>query len=176
MPPTTTENFTDAEADYARLLDECRSLMLATVGESPTPEASYVPFVRDEQGNFYVFVSEMARHTANLRSGSPASAMLIEDEASAAQIFARRRATFTCQPEVLDRDSETCEATLKAFRERHGATVDTLAGMGDFHMVRLRPTSGRVVLGFASAYRATGEHWNQLTRRTAGGAPGHTNR
>ncbi|MGE9297163.1 MAG: HugZ family protein [Puniceicoccales bacterium] len=173
MSETMTDEFAAAEADYQKLLQECRSLILATAGESPTPEASYVPFVRDESGAFYVFVSEMARHTANLRTGKPASVMLIEDEATAKVIFARRRATFTCTPELVARDSEECNQLLAAMKERHGSTVSTLAGMQDFHMIRLKPTSGRVVLGFAAAYRAGGDTWNNLERRTAAGAQGH---
>jgi len=174
MPETVTDEFAAAEADYHKLLEECRSLMMATAGETPTPEASYAPFVRDENGAFYVFVSEMARHTINLRSGGTASIMLIEDESTAEQIYARRRATFTCTPEVVARDSDECETILEKFKERHGATVNALAGMGDFHMIRLVPSSGRVVLGFAAAYRATGDKWDKLTRRTASGAQGHT--
>lgn len=162
-----------AEKDFAQLIANARSLVLATNGESPTPEASYVPHVRDEQGNFYVFVSEMARHTINLRTGNPASVMIIEDEASAKQIFARRRATFTVKPVELPRESSECAKQLAAFRACFGEMIDMLAGMKDFHMIRLTPTSGRVVLGFAAAYRVTGDNWNQLEQRVATGSKGH---
>ncbi|WP_269537322.1 HugZ family protein [Cerasicoccus fimbriatus] len=171
--PVTEDAIAAAEADYAQLLEETQTLILASGGESPTPEASYVPHVRDAQGNFYVFVSEMARHTINLRKGGNASVMLIEDEAKAKQIFARRRATFTVQPEELPRDSEDCQTQLDAFRAKFGQMIDMLAGMKDFHMIRLKPTSGRVVLGFAAAFRVTGDNWDQLEQRAASGSKGH---
>ncbi|WP_309386219.1 HugZ family protein [Cerasicoccus frondis] len=171
--PVTEDAISAAEADYAKLLDETKTLILASGGESPTPEASYVPHVRDAKGNFYVFVSEMARHTINLRTGNNASVMLIEDEAAAKQIFARRRATYTVQPEELPRDGEECKAQIDAFRERFGPMIDMLAGMSDFHMIRLKPTSGRVVLGFAAAFRVTGENWDRLEQRVATGSKGH---
>ncbi|MEO0794625.1 MAG: pyridoxamine 5'-phosphate oxidase family protein [Verrucomicrobiota bacterium] len=170
---TDNDTFKIAEMDYAKLLEETHSLMLATQGESPTPEASYSPFLRDESGNFYVFVSEMARHTQNLRTGHAASIMVIEDEKTTQQLFARRRATFTCKPEEISRDSEECQLLLGQMRERHGEMIDTLANMGDFHMIKLVPSSGRVVLGFAAAYRVVGDNWDQLTNRVAAGSTGH---
>ncbi|GHC13151.1 HugZ family protein [Cerasicoccus arenae] len=171
--PEIDNTIAATEADFAKLIANTRSLMLATAGKSPTPESSYVPYIRDEQGAFYIFVSEMARHTINLRGGNPASIMIIEDEADAVQIFARRRATFTCQPEEIARDSEECTMRLDAFRARFGGMIDTLAGMSDFHLIKLTPTSGRVVLGFAAAFRVTGDNWDQLEQRVATGAKGH---
>lgn len=171
--PATEDKLAAAEADYQKLLADARSLMLATSGKSPTPEASYVPFIRGGNGDLYVFVSEMARHTINLRGGNAASAMIIEDESEAKQIFARRRATFTVKPEELSRETEDCKQALEAFRERFGEMIDMLAGMKDFHMIRLKPTSGRVVLGFAAAYRVAGDNWDRLEQRTATGAKGH---
>ncbi|WP_309397660.1 HugZ family protein [Cerasicoccus maritimus] len=171
--PVTEDAISAAEADYAELLANTQSLILATGGASPTPESSYVPHVRDAQGNFYVFVSEMARHTINLRGGNTASVMLIEDESAAKQIFARRRATYTVKPEELPRDSEECKVQIDAFREKFGGMIDMLAGMNDFHMIRLVPTSGRVVLGFAAAFRVTGENWDKLEQRVATGSKGH---
>lgn len=171
--PVTEDTFAAAEADYQKLLADAKSLILATGGESPTPEASYVPHVRGEDGSFYIFVSEMARHTINLRGGNTASVMIIEDESAAKQIFARRRATFTVKPEELPRDSEACQQALDAFRAKFGDMINMLAGMKDFHMIRLTPTSGRVVLGFAAAYRVTGDSWDRLEQRVASGSKGH---
>jgi len=169
----TEDTITAAEADYAKLIADTQTLILATAGESPTPESSYVPYVRDEAGNLYVFVSEMARHTINLRTGKPASVMLIEDESAAKQIFARRRATYTVSPEELPRDSDECATQIEAFRARFGEMIDMLAGMKDFHMIKLTPTSGRVVLGFAAAFRITGDNWDCLEQRVATGSKGH---
>ena len=43
-----------------------RSAVLATVGADGAPLASYAPYITDEAGNFYVFVSALSRHTHDL--------------------------------------------------------------------------------------------------------------
>ena len=55
-------------------LGSCRTLILATADEDGTPGASYAPFIRDTHNCFYIFVSELARHTAVLASTARARA------------------------------------------------------------------------------------------------------
>ncbi|MCW8882038.1 MAG: pyridoxamine 5'-phosphate oxidase family protein, partial [Sedimenticola sp.] len=45
---------------YQALIASQQTLILSTVNQHQQPEISYAPFVQDEQGVFYIFVSELA--------------------------------------------------------------------------------------------------------------------
>jgi putative heme iron utilization protein len=151
------QRLAEARAAYAGFVDGFRSLFIASIDEGQGPEASYAPFVRDEAGNFYIFVSLLAEHTGNLLERPRAAVMLIEPEEQARQIFARRRVTFGCRVEEVPRDSAAAAAHLARFRERFGEIMEVLGGLGDFRLLRLVPTEGRFVIGFGQAYRLTGD-------------------
>lgn len=158
----STESVTALEApqqqqqDLEALLDKSKSLILASVDAKGGADASYSPFVRDDDGNLYIYVSTLAKHTRNLRSAKAASVMIIEDEQDAASLYARRRLTLDCSVEPIERDSPPFEERMQIFQQRFGEIIDTLAGMKDFHLFRLVPQTGRLVLGFGAAYTVTG--------------------
>ena len=56
----------EAQRELDVLLASMRSLMLASSAEDGVPEASYAPFVRDEAGCLYVFVSGLSRRLGEL--------------------------------------------------------------------------------------------------------------
>ena len=85
------ETLHQARQRVQQLQHNSRSLMLATIGEQSLPRASYAPYVRDEAGNYYIYVSRLAEHTQELISNPVASVLLIEDESATKQIFARVR-------------------------------------------------------------------------------------
>jgi len=149
-----------AQEGLFALVDEVKTAILGTIDLKDSPEASYAPCIHDEAGSFYVYVSALAKHSANLRRTRKASLMLIEDEGTAANLHARRRATWNCSVEAVARDSEAFNARLASFREHFGKTMESLATMQDFTLFQLKPASGRLVLGFGAAFRLEG--WQVL--------------
>ena len=143
---------TDIRAEVEALIDARRSLQLATLTKGGEPDASYAPFVRDEDGNFYIFVSELTRHTRNLLAHPRHSVLLVEPEAESQQIFARKRVTFDCIAEVVSREDPDWKARLAAFEARFGAVIDMLSSLNDFVLFRLVPQRGRFVKGFGQAF------------------------
>lgn len=133
------------------LLEGARSLVLATADEAGVPLASYAPFIRDEAGNLHLLVSGLARHAANLERGR-ASAMIIQDEAQARQLFARLRLTLDCDVEAVPR-GEAAAQIVERMAERLGGVVELLSALPDFVLYRLRPRQGVFVRGFGKAYR-----------------------
>ncbi len=134
------------------LLAERRSLLLATVNPSGEPDISYAPFVRDERGNFYIFVSRLAIHTTNLLSRQQASVLFIREEAESRNLFARERLSFRCRvSELLPQDADY-KSWLDQMEQQLGGTVAMLRNLPDFHLLRLTPQSGRYVVGFGKAF------------------------
>ena len=72
---------------YEDFLNGFDSLCMSTVDSEGWPLISYAPFVVDDNRSFYVFLSDLAKHTSYLRESGKASVMFIEDENATAQIL-----------------------------------------------------------------------------------------
>ena len=151
-----------AQAALKAHLERLSSLMLATLDADGLPHASYAPFIRDGDGAFCVFVSDLSEHTANLKRSPHASILLIEDEQDAREAFAKRRLTLSVEAELVPRDHAGWAALADAFQQRFGAVIEVLRGLGDFHLIRLKPQRGSFVIGFGRAFELTGERLDQL--------------
>lgn len=160
--PQHDEQLAGAAEICRELRERPLSLMLATVGRDGFPGASYAPFVRDEEGNYYIFVSRLSAHTRELLDTPKASILLIKDEADTAQIFARPRITYTCSVLVVARGDPQHERYLDRMAERFGNVVSVLRSLPDFVMFKLVPRSGRLVTGFGQAYDLIGDHLDRL--------------
>lgn len=142
-----------------------RTLYLATVGSDGLPEASYAPYVVD-QGRYCVYLSELARHTGNLRARGRASVLFIEGEEEARHLFARERLTLACEAFECARGSSRFEHLLDLFEQRFGSFVQVIRPLQDFHLFELRPLSGSYVAGFARAYMFEGDDPALLRHRS----------
>lgn len=145
-----------------QLLDQTQSLQMATLNAQGGPAISYAPFIRDEQGCFYVFISQLASHTRDLLQHPQVAIMVIADEHETRQIFARTRATYQCQVEVIGRDEALYNPLLDRMQARFGEVMGVLRGLGDFVLFRLKPQTGRFVMGFGQAFVLAGQCLQEL--------------
>ncbi len=151
---------TDESPEQAcgNLIQEMRSLQLSTVGPDGQPHCSYTPFLYRPPGNFYIFVSQLAAHTRHLLGNASLAIMIIADEQSTSQIFARTRVHYVCHAQRIDPESPEYSEVLDDYERRHGQTVGMLRQLPDFILFQLQPVSGQFVMGFGKAYKLTGEH------------------
>jgi heme iron utilization protein len=153
----------------AFLRENIKTLQLGTVSGVGAPDCSVAPWVPATVGAvgvsaaLYIYVSELSAHTANMRGNGRASALLIEDETTAAHLLARRRLTLHCTAEFLGREHLEFSGAMAAFRTRFGAVMTQLERMHDFHLVRLTPQAGRLVAGFGQAYDVDAQDWSRLS-------------
>ncbi len=160
-------------ADSVELQAEARafragfgSVILATHGEAG-PDASYAPYLLDDDEAVCVFVSELASHTRNLFQRPRASLLFIESEAEARNPFTRRRLVLQCDVSEIPRDSDTGDRLLDAMQARFGKTVELLRSLPDFHLLRFDAIDGSYVRGFAQAYALRGNTLAIQERRSA---------
>ncbi len=139
------------------------TLLLATRSSAGDAEISYAPFVRDGS-SFYIFVSELAKHTQNLLAHPQAAVMFIEPEAEANNPFARKRLTFNCRAEEIDKSDVVYERQLQAMAGKFGDIVSVLRGLPDFHLLALAPSQGLFVAGFGKAMAVDADGRLQVTR------------
>lgn len=151
------------------------SLLLATADAQGLPHASYAAYVQDD-GKFYVYVSELAAHTRNLQRSGTASVMFIENEEQAKHIFARQRLNYQCETHEVARASEQFAHIMALFEQKFGSFMEMLKNLQDFHLIAIHPIQGTYVQGFARAFVLEGEelgkirHMNDVGHKNASAA------
>ncbi len=137
-----------------------KTLILAShssgASQAMQPLASYAPFIEDEAGHFYLFLSGLASHSVNLKchqdEQSKLSVLLIEDEQASRNIFARKRLNYSCTVSIWPREHPQWQEKIDKFQEEFGKTIELLSGLGDFNLYCLTPAEGNYVRGFGQAY------------------------
>lgn len=156
-PQTNAPGLDTAEQDQLsqaaqHFLQQGDSVMIASRSRDGEPHISYAPIVSGDDSCVYLLLSELAEHTGNLLHHGRCEVMLIEAAAAARNPFARQRLTLRCQVTELTRGGDEYNHWIEQLRQRQGDTVPLLASLGDFHLLRLIPMSGRFVQGFGRAW------------------------
>ena len=141
----------------ANLIADMRSLQLSTVGVDGIPHCGYAPYLHRPPGSFYIFVSQLATHTRHLLANGTVAIMIIADEHSTSQIFARTRVNYLCEVKRIAPDSPDYTLVLDDYQQRHGKMAGLLRQLPDFVLFQLQPMSGQFVMGFGKAYTLTGD-------------------
>ncbi|WP_404419125.1 HugZ family protein [Marinospirillum sp.] len=148
------------KVDFSAFIQGAHSCTLATTSPEGGPEASYAPCIH-HQGNFYIFVSELASHTRNLLDRPQASLLLTENQPR--NLFACKRATLEITAQPIERDTPRWLAVLSEMETRLGNTVSVIRGLNDFHLLELQPQKASYVTGFGKAYELQGEQLQKIS-------------
>lgn len=152
MKPIEPTDLSELSESYQALLASQQTLLLSTASKQALPDLSYAPFVRDGQGCFTVYLSELAAHARNLLENPQASILFIRPEQESANLFARERAVIACKVQEISRAGDSYQERLQLLQDRFGNVVELLSSLNDFHLFVLQPQSGRYVLGFGKAF------------------------
>lgn len=134
------------------LFSTVHSLLLSTVSQSGEANASYAPFIRDTAGNLFIFISGLAKHSQNLLETHQASILIIEDEQSCRQLFARNRISYQCSVSEIKKSDDNYSRLLDKMQDVLGNTLELLRTLADFRLIELTPKSGHIVTGFGQTY------------------------
>ena len=162
-----TVELDEARRDFVALLESSNGASRATLGDDQLPCVSYAPLVWVDD-HYYLFLSDLAGHTRNLRRCPSISLMLIAAEDQAANAFTRQRITLQGTADLLERDDFSFSQVLAEFHRRFGKVMTMIEPLADFHLFRLQLHSGRFVRGFGQAYELAGEQLQQLRHIGAG--------
>lgn len=134
-------------------LETFETLVMASITPTGEPHASTAPYVR-MNNDFYILISTVAQHGRNLLASSQVSLLFAEDESKTLQPFARKRATIEASVSEIHRENPIFLEAIEQFQAHFDSDlVQSLSEMGDFHLFKLSPLSGSVVMGFGKAYR-----------------------
>ena len=159
---TVKNEYAEASREQNYLITHFKSVILSTVDDSGEPNASYAPASIDENYNFYIYVSTMARHSANLKATGKASLMIIEDESTAATLLARKRLTLDVKASVINRKNKRWNSAFDLLRGKFQKKIDLLKTLIDFDLFLLKPNEGTLVYGFGKAFRVFGKRLKQI--------------
>ncbi len=138
------------EATLHALLTGLPVASLGTLHEG-APFVSMVPVVPAPDGaGFFLHVSGLAQHTRDLRADPRASLMLVVPMEEGQSPLALPRVTVQGVAEEIPGASSRHDQAAAAYLARFPDAEMTL-GLGDFSFFLVRPTSGRLVLGFGRA-------------------------
>lgn len=140
-PETLKQEFETFDADK-------RSLIISSISSEGEPLTSYAPFVK-EGNNYFISISSNLPHFKNIQATKKAHILIIEDEATAEHIYARKRLYFSAACQVVEEGSEEIYAL---FDKRYGESLSFLRSMKDFKIIKLTPGEKSLVLGFGAAY------------------------
>lgn len=147
--------------DFFAFLSLHKTVVLGTLNKAMEAEASYAPVLQNN-GRFYIYISELAKHSHNLLENKQLTLLFIQDEQDADNIFARKRATIKAHARHIDRDTVEWNALMDDYCQYFGDTAKMLRGLSDFHLFELSPTKASFVRGFAQAYELEGDLFNDV--------------
>ncbi len=140
-----------AYTDMQTLVLSMKSVVLSTIDDGGKPYTSYAPFGMFD-GDYYIIISNMAKHTKYLRQRPIAGLLWIEDESKAQSVFFRKR-LYLETAITLD---ITNHDVISMMTERFGDAVKSFLSM-DFTIVKCTPIQGQLVLGAGSAFEVNGK-------------------
>lgn len=155
---------TFAQSDFDQFIAGVNILHLASTSLDGVPEASYAPCVHLD-GIWYVYLSDLAKHTQNILTTGRVSILLIEPAQASANMFALKRVSFDMKAEDVSRETEQWSSVLDFFESRFGAMVAMIRPLSDFHLIALEPISGGFVRGFGQAFILGGEKMLKIEKR-----------
>tara|TARA_B100001093_G_scaffold277557_1_gene265277 strand:+ start:518 stop:1069 length:552 start_codon:yes stop_codon:yes gene_type:complete len=149
----------DLSAQRDRVLESVRTLIIGATPESGStsqlPDLGVTPAVRHD-GHFFIYPSRLSAHVRAMIDTGMAQFLAIEDEAKAQNIWARKRIKFSAEITEIYRQNDQFSVISDIFVSQHGPTMNLIRDFTDFHMLKLLPVSGVMVLGFAKAYQLEG--------------------
>ena len=137
-----------------RLLAQ-KTIIMTALTDEDAPEMGVTPLIRFD-GGLYIYPSRLSSHVRALLARRHGQFLLIEDEATAQNIWARKRMKFNASIEDISRDDPLFDPLCEEFAKMHGPTMNLIRDFSDFHMLKLTPLSGVLVTGFANAYAVSG--------------------
>jgi len=149
------------QREFQALRESLKTVQLATIDSDGNPEASYAPYVWIEQAA-YLYLSELARHTTNLKANPAISLLFIEAEKKSRNLFARRRIILRGEAQKISRKSNQFAAIMAEFKCQFGKFIDVIEPLQDFHLFQINPQSGQFIRGFAQAYELAGPGLNEI--------------
>jgi heme iron utilization protein len=110
----------------------------------------------------FIHVSRLAQHTTALLGDRRVGLLIAEPDKSSRNPLSMARVSIQAEAEPLEVDSTEYEQARAAYVAAHPTAAFNFE-LGDFLLVRIRPTSARFVAGFGKIVDIDAAGWGRLT-------------
>jgi putative heme iron utilization protein len=145
-----------SEQTLARTLRETRIAALGTLHDGEPNLAMVAYIVAEDFSAFYILVSKLGKHTRDMESDERVSLLIAETDDRRVDPQTLARLSIHGIAEVLPREAPE-HGIIKSMYLRRFPEAQQLFNLGDFHLWKITPKSGRFVAGFARAFNLVPE-------------------
>ena len=163
VSPESSRKITNA---YHELISSQQTLILASISKDNLPHVSYAPYVRDHDGTFYIYVSELAQHTANFagkyNKHPYCSFVLNLNPATSLRVNVF---VFSCRVDKIQPNEVAFDVQLQAMQKKFGEVVAILRNLPDFSSIRFNAGMWTIRSWIWPGIRNQHNKWHSEPRR-----------
>jgi putative heme iron utilization protein len=145
-----------SEETLARLIHQARIAALGTIHDGEPNQAMVAVAHEDDFSAFYIHVSRLGKHTADMEANPHVSLLFTEADDGRPDPQTLARVSMQGVAEIVSRNAADY-ARIKDLYLRGFPEAEQLFSLGDFNMWRITPKSGRFVAGFGRAFNLVPE-------------------
>jgi heme oxygenase (biliverdin-IX-beta and delta-forming) len=140
-----------SERTLARLIRETRIAALGTLHEGEPNLAMVAYSFAEDFSAFYIHVSRLGKHTADMEADSRVSLLIAETDDRRGDPQTLARVSIRGAAEILPRNDPTYARVKQNYLERF-PEAEHLFSLGDFNLWKITPKGARYVAGFGRAF------------------------
>jgi heme oxygenase (biliverdin-IX-beta and delta-forming) len=145
-----------SEKTLAILIRETRIAALGTLHDGESNLAMVAYAVADDFSAFYIHVSKLGKHTANMEKDPRVSLLITERDDDRADPQTLARVSIRGVAEIVPRTKPDYAEIRNVYLERF-PEAEQLFSLGDFNLWKISPKGGRYVAGLARAFNLVPE-------------------
>jgi hypothetical protein len=145
-----------SERTLAFLIRSTRIAALGTLHEGELNLAMVAYAVAKDLSAFYIHVSKLGKHTADMEANPRVSLLIVEADDHRADPQTLARVSIRGKAEMLPRNNPDHARVKKIYLTRF-PEAEQLFNLGDFNIWKITPKGGRFVAGFGRAFNIVPE-------------------
>lgn len=146
----------ESEQTLARLIRSTRIAALGTLHDGEPNLAMVAYAFAEDFSTFYIHVSKLGKHTADMESHPHVSLLIAETDDHRPDPQTLARVSLRGVAEILPRTDAGYARVKKVYLERF-PEAEQLFSLGDFNIWKITPKGGRLVAGFGRAFNLVPE-------------------
>ena len=153
-----------SEQTLARLIRQTRVAALGTLPDGEPNLAMVAYSFADDFSAFYIHVSKLGKHTADMENDPRVSLLITETDDRRPDPQTLARVSIRGTAEILPRTDQEYVQVKKAYLERF-PEAEQLFSLGDFNLWKITPKGGRFVAGFGHAFNLVPDALKKVSDR-----------
>ena len=151
IPPHEINMDSASEQALAHLIRNTRIAALGTIRDGEPNLAMVAVAFEADFSAFYIHVSQLGKHTADMEADPHVSLLLTEADDGRADPQTLVRVSIQGTAAMIPRNTPEYPLIKETYLTRF-SEAEQLFGLGDFNLWRISPTGGRFVAGFGRAF------------------------